>query len=111
MALSFSPNSSMDWSPNGEDIIFSGSNIESGKGIFRLSLVDGIGPQLIFTDLSPQSMAPINPHYYANGTRIAWSGQENGQNNFNIWSIDVNGNDLQQITSTSGNDTVKGVLE
>lgn len=111
MTLSFTPNSSMDWSPNGEDIIFSSSNVQSGKGIFRMSLVDGIGPQLIFADLSPQSQAPLNPHYYANGTRIAWSGQENGQNNFNIWSIDVNGNDLQQITNTSGNDTVKGVLE
>lgn len=111
MTLSVSPNTSMDWSPNGEDIIFSASSTATGKGIFRLSLIDGIGPQLIFTDLSPQSLPPLFPHYYANGTRIAWTGQENGQNNFNIWTIDVNGNDLQQLTTDSANETVSGVLE
>ncbi|WP_209330014.1 TolB family protein [Lunatimonas salinarum] len=109
--LGFGPNSGIDWSPNGEDIIFSSASTTNGRGIFRFNLIDGIGPKLIFSDLSPQSLPPLFPHYYANGTRIAWSGQENGQNNQNIWSIDANGNDLQQITSDSPNETVNGVLE
>ncbi len=105
------PNSGIDWSPNGEDIIFSGGSVAlAGRGIFRVNLVDGVGEKLIFSDPSPQSLPPFFPHYYAGGTRIAWSGQENGQNNSNIWTIDANGNDLQQLTSDSANETVKGVL-
>ena len=107
--------SSLDWSPDGENIIFSatvGESVEEAEsGIFRINLTDGSQPILLFEDLSPQSLPPLRPHYYANGTRIVWSGQENGQNNMNLWSIDANGNDLQQITDTSGSDAIMGVLE
>lgn len=74
-------------------------------------MTDGSQPLLLFLDISPQSLPPLQPHYYANGSRIAWSGQENGQGNVNIWSIDANGNDLQQITDTTGNDSMMDVLE
>ncbi|MEZ4802323.1 MAG: hypothetical protein R2797_06085 [Gelidibacter sp.] len=112
MTLSVSPsNYGMDWSPNGEDIIFSASGGTTGRGIYRVNIVDGLSPQKIFDDPSPQSLPPLHPHFYANGTRIAWDGQENGQNNSNIWSIDANGADLQQLTNTSGNETLEGILE
>ncbi|MCK7591410.1 hypothetical protein M0G43_12560 [Subsaxibacter sp. CAU 1640] len=103
-------NEGLDWSPDGEDIIFSASS-EEERGIYRINLTDGSQPLLLFLDISPQSLPPLQPHYYANGSRIAWSGQENGQGNVNIWSIDANGNDLQQITDTTGNDSMMDVLE
>ena len=36
--------------------------------------------------------------------------QENGQNNVNLWSVDANGNDLQQITDSPFVESMQGVL-
>ena len=36
--------------------------------------------------------------YYNKGTRIAFYGYPAGDTQYNIWSIDANGNDLQRIS-------------
>lgn len=99
----------LDWSPDGKDIIFSSTG-QPQRGIFRINVSDGSQPLLVFADPSPSSNPPMNPTYYAGGTRIAWGGQENGQNNINIWSIDANGNDMRQLTNLPGNELLQGVL-
>ncbi len=100
----------LDWSPDGKDIIYSATTADAGRGIFRINLTDGSQPLLVFEDPSPNSLPPGQPHYYANGTRIVWSGQENGQNNINFWSIDANGNDMQLFFEATGVKYLQGVL-
>lgn len=99
----------LDWSPDGKDIIFS-SEIDGVRGIYRINITDGSKPVLVFGDPSPESLPPYYPHYYAGGARIVWGGQENGQNNINLWSIDANGADMQQVTNLSGTEFLQGVL-
>lgn len=99
----------MDWSPDGKDIIFS-AHIGDEQGIYRIKLTDGSQPLLVFRHLTENSLPPNYPFYYAGGSRIVWGGQENGQNNINLWSVDANGNDLQQFTNSSGTEFLQGVL-
>ncbi|HKK38224.1 MAG TPA: hypothetical protein VJ949_02275 [Cryomorphaceae bacterium] len=99
----------MDLSPSGEDIIFS-ATYDGVRGIYRLNLTTGSQPELVFLDLSPDTNPPYRPIYYAGGSRIVWEGQENGQNNGNLWTIGADGNDLQQMTDLSGNEYLIGVL-
>lgn len=101
----------LDWSPDGGDIIFS-SRIDGEQGIYRIKLTDGSQPLLVFRHLRENSVPPYYPHYYAGGSRIVWMGQsqENGQNNVILWSVDANGNDLQQITDSPFAESMQGVL-
>ena len=99
----------MEWSPDGNYIIFSG-NLGDGKGIYRMGVTDGSQPFLIFPDPSPNTIAPLFPHFYANGSRIVWSGQEDGDTSFSLWTIDLNGDDLQRLTSLSDDQEIRDVL-
>lgn len=97
----------IDWSPDGSDIIYSWkaaseTEVPGEGGIYRIHPTAGGGPQLIFPDPSPDSLAPQHPTYYAGGTRIAWSGQEYGQTTMEVWSIDANGADVRQLTDDVG---------
>ena len=92
----------LDWSPDGGDIIFA---VRAGEqGIYRIKLTDGSQPLLLFRTLANHA------HYYAGGSRIVWGGQENGQNDINLWSIDANGNDMRQLTDIGGTEFMQGVL-
>lgn len=99
----------MDYAPDGNDIIFSG-NIGKVRGIYRIELTGGSQPILLFTDPSPETVAPLYPHYYADGTRIVWGGQENGTTSSNLWTIDSNGKDMQQLTNVPQTIFLQGVL-
>ncbi|MEY8847229.1 TolB family protein [Psychroserpens sp. XS_ASV72] len=87
---------SLDWSPDGGDIIFS-ANYPTAIGIYRINVTSGSQPLLVFEDPSPNTVQPLGPTYYNGGNRIAWAGSENGQSGSSLWSIDANGNDMQLL--------------
>ncbi len=82
-----------------------------GRGTFRIKLTDGAKPLLLFDDPSEESLLPIFPFYYAGGSRIVWAGQENGQNNSNLWSADANGKDIKLVLDAPGHEFLMGVLD
>ena len=88
--------SSLDWSPDGGDIIFS-APLPSATGIYRVNVTSGSQPLLVFEDPSPNTVLPLGPTYYNGGDRIAWAGSENGQSASSLWSIDANGEDMQLL--------------
>jgi len=99
----------MDWSPDGDNVIFSARLGTLEQGFFRINVTDGSQPFLIYPELDPDFAPPLNPTYYDGGTRIAFADRLNGQDNWNIWSIDANGSDLQQITDTPGDETMRSL--
>jgi len=107
----------IDWSPDGDDIIFSWNAasqpepIAGEDGIYRIHPTSGGEPQLIFPDPSPHTHPPTNPTYYAGGTRIAWSGQDYGLTTSVVWGIDANGADVQQLTEAEGRDRLMTVWD
>ncbi|WP_162623224.1 hypothetical protein [Confluentibacter sediminis] len=95
-----------DWSPDSKDIIFnwhkqSGSSATHTNGIYRVYIDGGGSPSLIF----PEPQGNGSPIYYANGARIAFHGHPSGSTDtqYDIWSIDANGGDLQRITDEKYN--------
>lgn len=98
----------IDWSPDSENIIFyfdayETSNSQLVKGIYRVNLNGGGAPSFLFSDGENGSSA-INIAYYANGTRIAFEGHPAGNDTqFDIWSVDANGSDLQRLTDETYN--------
>ncbi|WP_154856886.1 TolB family protein [Cyclobacterium xiamenense] len=94
-------------SPDGKDLIFI-SGTQTTAGIYRLELVDGAQPMELYR-FDPQYTGFGYPHYYAGGTRIMMNGYQD-QDNSNLWSIDANGNDLQMVTDTPGDELMIGVL-
>ncbi len=104
-----------DWSPDGNDIIFSArwgtpEGVVLGNGIYRIHPTAGSGPELVLPNPAPDSLPPRNPQYYAGGTRIAFDGRANGQNQDEVWSIDANGGDLTQMTSGLGEVAYTGLV-
>jgi Tol biopolymer transport system component len=99
-----------DWDihPDGQDIIFTGGT-QTTAGIYRLELDDGAQPMELYR-FDPRYTGFGNPHYYAGGTRIMMNGYHN-QDNSNLWSIHANGNDLQMVTDTPGDELMIGVLK
>jgi hypothetical protein len=100
----------MDWSSDGQDIIYSASPSDEVSGIYRINVTSGSQPILVFADPSPQTLPPYFPHYYANDTRIVFSAQENGATSINLWSIDANGGDMNLLVDDSQS-IVQGVLD
>lgn len=100
----------IDWSPDGNTILFSwrGPPETMNRGIYALNPVGG-SPLLVFADPSPESLPPQNPKYYANGTRIVWAGQEYDQDNIELWSIDANGGDVQQLSDSPSAELITDV--
>lgn len=99
----------MDWSPDGGDIIYCASTVE-GRGIFRINLTDGSQPYLLlpYTD---DNTVPFNyPHYYEGGSRIIF-GNNNENNVLTLYSVDENGNDLQQVGEFTGHTFLQGILD
>lgn len=93
-----------DWSPDSKDLIFnwhkqSGSSESHTNGIYRINASGG-NAYLIF----PEPQGTGRPIYYANGTRIAFQGHPAGNDTqYDIWSIDANGGDLQRLTDEQYN--------
>ncbi|XCF07706.1 hypothetical protein ABI125_07545 [Tamlana crocina] len=87
---------SLDWSPDGGDIIFT-AYFNSTPGIYRINVTSGSQPLLVFEDPSPNTLPPGYPTYYNGGNRIAYAGSENGQSGSSLWSIDANGEDFQLL--------------
>jgi len=91
----------MDWSPDSKDIIFhwnmpGGSSETRTDGIYRVNRVGGGAPFLIYPEPDVDNTTLF---YYAKGTRIAFFGHPTGDDTqYDIWSIDANGNDLQRLT-------------
>ncbi len=104
-----SASTGMDWSSDGEDIIYAASTSEQ-RGIFRIHLTSGSQPHLLFAHNNPNTTIPSYPHYYADDKRIVMQGQLNGTNRSNLWTIDANGNDLQQLTDSPQNIFMQSVL-
>lgn len=93
-----------DWSPDSKDIIFYFNESEGPmkEGIYRVYLNGGSDPSLLY-DYGKTS-ASRNIAYYANGTRIAFHGHPAGDDTqYDIWSIDANGGDLQRLTDEQYN--------
>lgn len=94
-----------NWSPDSKDIIFnwrnqSGSTATQTNGIYRVYINGGGAPFLIY----PEPKGGGNPTYYANGTRIAFHGYPSGTDTqYDIWSVDANGQDLKRLTNESYN--------
>ena len=96
----------LDWSPDSKDLIFhwnmpGGSTETRTDGIYRVYIDGGGAPSLIFAEPGANNTTLA---YYANGTRIAFHGHPAGDDTqYDIWSIDANGNDLQRITDEKYN--------
>ncbi len=93
----------IDWSPDSEDLIFlwdipGGTGDGATDGIYRVNRTGG-SPFLIFAE--PDGGDRI--FYYNNGARIAFHGHPAGDTQYDIWSIDANGNDLQRISDAQYN--------
>lgn len=92
----------LDWSPDSKDIIyyFNDENTAEGapkEGIYRVYIDGGGAPEFIYHN--PKSGNRGKLGYYANGTRIAFQSQPiQGGTQFDIWSVDANGNDLKRLT-------------
>lgn len=92
--------SGYNWSPDSEHLIFnwhkqSGSSDTHTNGIYRVNRSGSGTHSLIFAEPKGYGI----PIYYANGTRIAFNGYPSGNDTqFDIWSIDANGGDLQRLT-------------
>jgi hypothetical protein len=99
----------MDYHPNGGDIIFCATTA-IGRGIFRINLTDGSQPLLVLEDPDPNTLPYNYCYYYDNGERIVF-GFNSGNNNFNMYSTDANGNDFQLIVDIPGLVFLQGVLE
>lgn len=93
----------IDVSPDGEDIIFTG-NTGQGGGIYRMGLTDGSQPHLLLPRPDPNRSMPNYPHYYADGSRIVY------QYDGNLWTMDANGNDVQPFLEVSQRIYLQGVL-
>jgi len=96
-----------DWSPDSKDIIFYFNEYTNNdgpliEGIYRVYLNGGGGASLIYDYGITGSSRKIA--YYANGTRIAFEGHPAGDDTqYDIWSIDANGDDLQRLTDEQYN--------
>lgn len=103
------PHDGMDWSPDGEDIIFAGASEESGRGLYRIDVAEGSKAMLLYPYTDPNTVQDSPYFYYAGGSRIAFRGTD-GPNVRTLWSIDANGNDLQKIPDTNRVAFFMGVL-
>lgn len=90
-----------DWSPDSKNLIFyfKSYTVNDGpfrEGIYRIDVNGGGDPFFLFGEGASYQH---NIAYYANGGRIAFEGHPNANDTqFDIWSIDANGNDLQRLT-------------
>lgn len=104
----------IDWSPDSKDIIFYFNEFEDGavkEGINRVYL-DGGGSASFIHRLGEKGNGLHEVAYYANGTRIAFEGHPSGNDTqYDIWSIDANGSDLQRLTDEKYNVFLQFVWE
>ncbi|MHA7130515.1 TolB family protein [Algoriphagus namhaensis] len=101
----------MDWSPDGEDIIFAAGTEADGPGLFRIEVAEGSKALMLFPHNDPNRTQSNPFFYYAGGSRIAFRPLGAGPPNTSaLWSIDANGGDLQPIPELFGVGFFMGVL-
>jgi Tol biopolymer transport system component len=99
------------WSPNGKQILFVARTDESHKSAIWLVNADGSGahrlritPACGGATADPTSFACTYPDWSPDGTRIVFVRVDANEVNENIYIVDTDGTDLQQVTKTSGNE-------
>jgi TolB protein len=80
------------WAPDGQRLAYSSSR--TGRPHIYVAKADGTNAQrLTFAGVYNSS-----PQWSPKGDRLVFSGQENKQNNFNIFMVDPNGSNLVRLT-------------
>jgi len=100
----------LDWSPDGQELIFSLATADSGLGLYSFDVQEG--SQLV--KVLDWFQAPLYPHFNSDGSRIFWGGKlqsEQDQNKINILSVNRNGEDLQKVTDYNDILFFQGVLK
>jgi Tol biopolymer transport system component len=104
------------WSPNGERILFAARTNESHESAIWLVNADGSGahrlrvtPACGGASADPASIACTYPDWSPDGTRIVFARVDANQVNENIYIVDTDGTDLQQVTNSGGSQPDWGV--
>jgi Tol biopolymer transport system component len=104
------------WSPNGEQILFVARTDESHKSAIWLVNADGgsahslrIAPACGGPTADPASIGCSYPDWSPDGTRIVFVRADANDVNENIYIVDTDGTDLQQVTQSSGSEPDWGV--
>jgi TolB protein len=85
-----------NWSPNGNQLAFS-SNRDGNEEIYIMN-TDGSNP----VRLTNRDLADYSPTWSTDGERICFNSNNEALDDYRIWSIDANGENLQEIGSYYG---------
>jgi Tol biopolymer transport system component len=96
---------SFSWGPNGQTIAYD----EYQGGMWKIWLVNiSEGYPSVLLPPSGSSSTVYNyryPSWGSNGTWLVFSSDRSQQNQYNIWSYNLNTESLNELTSEQGNDT------
>jgi Tol biopolymer transport system component len=85
------------WSPDGQSILFS-----SASNFFYVVRSDGTGLQRITPESVPRLRVAIYPSWSPDGRRLVFVGVFSGSDQQNLFTMQADGTDLEQITHTHG---------
>ncbi len=82
-----------DWAPSGDKIVFSSARTGHPM-IYIVDIATKVANQLTFA-----GQYNATPAWSPRGDKIVFAAQRTGEGNFDLYSIDVDGNNLQRLTS------------
>ena len=90
-----------DWSPDGSQIAFTRYRFQEGSDVFVIN-PDGTGLHAVTEETGTFEQPVFNsqPDWSPDGSQFAMASDRDG--NLEIWTIDVDGTDPEQLTATSG---------